>query len=95
MKIKKGDKVLVIAGKSKGKTSQVSKVVKSKNMVMVDDVNIFIKHVKGQGKVALQKPISSSNVKVICQSCSKPSRIGFKIENNKKVRYCRNCNAII
>ena len=102
MKVHKGDKVLVIAGKDKGKTSKVIKALPSARKIVVEDVNIKKKHIrpKKEGQkgqiVQLPAPIGVSNVKVMCPKCEKATRLGYKkLENNKKVRICKKCNAEI
>lgn len=102
MKVHKGDKVLVITGKDKGKTSKVIKALPSVGKVVVEEVNIKKKHIrpKKEGQkgqvVQIPAPVSISNVKVMCPKCEKATRLGYKkLENNKKVRVCKKCNAEI
>lgn len=100
MRIRKGDLVKVISGKDRGKTGKVQAVLRKENKVFVEKVNIVKKHKKqtgGQkdpgGIIEIELPIDSSNVMVICSSCNKPTRIGFAIEREGKVRVCKKCNA--
>ena len=92
MFIKKNDKVKVIAGKNKGKEGTVEKVFPSKERVIVKGVNIVKKHQKptnanpNGGIVEVEAPIHVSNVMLIDPSNNKPTRVGFKIEDGKKVR---------
>ncbi|WP_407455613.1 50S ribosomal protein L24 [Ligilactobacillus aviarius] len=92
MFIKKNDKVKVIAGKDKGKEGTVEKVFPSKERVIVKGVNIVKKHQKptnanpNGGIVEVEAPIHVSNVMLIDPSNNKPTRVGFKIEDGKKVR---------
>lgn len=91
MKIHKGDKVKVISGKYKGQESVVEKVFEDKNKVLVENVNIVSKHIKSSkgvqgGIVKVNRPIDASNVMVICPKTQKPTRIGYKIVDGKKVR---------
>lgn len=92
MKIKKGDTVRVIAGKDKGKEGTVEKVFPSKERVIVKGVNIVKKHQKptnanpNGGIVEVEAPIHVSNVMLIDPSNNEPTRVGFKIEDGKKVR---------
>ncbi|MBP7859650.1 50S ribosomal protein L24 [Patescibacteria group bacterium] len=100
MKIHKNDKVKVLIGKYKGVISTVSKVLGSKNMLFVKDVNIAIKHVKAQkgiegGRVKIEKPIAQNKVMLICPKCEKPTRVGIKIVDNRKKRFCKKCKEII
>ncbi|WP_283599409.1 50S ribosomal protein L24 [Ligilactobacillus aviarius] len=92
MFIKKNDKVKVIAGKDKGKEGTVEKVFPSKEHVIVKGVNIVKKHQKptnanpNGGIVEVEAPIHVSNVMLIDPSNNEPTRVGFKIEDGKKVR---------
>lgn len=91
MKLRKNDKIKVIAGKDKGKESVVERALPSKGKVYAKDVNIAKKHVKGQGIIDLLRPIEVSNVALVCPKCGKVTRVGFKVKDGKKVRICRKC----
>lgn len=97
--IKKGDTVVVIAGKEKGKTGKVTEVSPKDNRVLVDGVNIVTKHQKARRQdeksqiVKKSAPIESSNVMVVCPSCGKATRIAHSEIEGKKVRTCKKCNA--
>lgn len=101
MKIKKGDTVKILVGKDSGREGRVVKVISEKRMVVVEGINVFKKHLKGDGKekqsgiIDIAKPIPTSNVMLICPSCSKPSRVGYKVEKSGKVRVCRKCGKAI
>ena len=91
-KIRKGDQVVVIAGKDKGKRGKVQKVL-ADGRVLVTGVNIVKKHAKpnpmlGQqgGIVELEAPIQVSNVAIFNAETNKADRVGFKIEDGKKIR---------
>ncbi|MCK9272622.1 50S ribosomal protein L24 [Candidatus Gracilibacteria bacterium] len=91
MKIRSGDKVVVIAGKDKGKEGKILSVDTKNNRVLVENINIVTKHIKKQGTtpgqiVKVEKSLDASNVMILCPTTSKPTRIGFKIEGNKKTR---------
>ena len=97
-RIKKNDKVLVIAGKDKGKKGTVADVIPKKGKILVQGVNVVIRHAKArkQGDVAgikhEERPFSISNVMPICPSCKKPCRVCTKkLESGKKVRVCAKC----
>lgn len=98
MKVKLNDKVLVISGKSRGKTGRVMKVLTKDNKVVVEKLNIRTRHVKkttskAGEKIKFEAPLQVSNVAVICPSCSKATRVGHKIlENGKKERVCKKCS---
>ncbi|MFC1842781.1 50S ribosomal protein L24 [Candidatus Dependentiae bacterium] len=97
-RIKKNDTVLVVTGKDKGKKGAVVDVITKKGKVLIQGVNIVIRHAKArkQGEVAgirhEERPINLSNVMPVCSSCKKPCRIGLKkLENGKSVRVCARC----
>lgn len=102
LKIKKGDTVVVLRGKERGKTGEVIRVLREENRVIVKDVNIVKKHVKGipnvreGGIYEMEAPIHISNVMLLCPKCNKPTRVGFRIQREgdelKKYRYCKKCN---
>lgn len=97
MKIKKGDKVKVIAGKNKGQEGTVERVYKKANRVMLPGINMYKKHVKKNeqlpqgGVVDLPRPLDVAKLMVVCPHCNKPTRLGFKVEGNKKQRICKKC----
>ena len=99
MKLKKGDNVLVLSGNDKGKTGEILEVIPKTQKVIVKGVNIRKKHVKPRkageegGIIPSEFPIHSSKVNVICPKCQKPTRVGYIIENNEKVRVCKKCGA--
>lgn len=92
--VKKGDNVAVIAGKDKGKTGEVLKVLRRENRVVVKGVNLLTKHTKQTptsegGIVREEGTIHISNVMHIDPTDKKPTRIGYKIEGDKKVRVAK------
>ena len=99
MKIKKGDLVKVIAGKDKEKEGKVIAVNKNKNTLLVEGVNMMTKHTKPsmanqQGGIVHQEaPIDASNVMLIHEG--KATRVGFKMEGDKKVRYAKATGKVI
>lgn len=101
MNIRKGDTVKILAGKNRGKTGRVLKVFTESNLVTIDGVNVYKKHVrpKKQGEkgevVSLVRPLQASNVQIVCPACSRSARVGFRIEGETKTRYCKKCNASI
>ena len=102
MKIKKGDKVKILAGKDSGKTGKVLQVFVKRNKVSVEGINLLFKNMrpkkqgeKGQ-RIQFPAPVPVSNIALICPKCGRPTRPGFKIfENNKKVRICKKCKDVI
>ncbi|MBI5958229.1 MAG: 50S ribosomal protein L24 [Chloroflexi bacterium] len=100
-RIKKGDTVLVIAGKDKGTRGEVLRVLPKADRVVVERVNIVKKHQRpvqagrGQmqpGRIEFEAPIHMSNVMLVCTQCSEATRVGFRVtEDDKKVRVCHKC----
>lgn len=101
MKVKKGDKILIIKGKDRGKSGKITRALPAKLMLVVEGLNLRKKTIKprrGQEKgriVSVAWPMRASNVQLLCEACGKPTRAGYRLENNKKVRYCKKCKAII
>jgi large subunit ribosomal protein L24 len=98
MKIRKGDRVRVLTGKDRGKTGTVTRALPDRGKVIVDGVNIVKRHTKPTsqtntgGIIDKEMPIAVSNVAIICSSCGKPTRIGYRFEpDGTKVRICRKC----
>lgn len=97
MRIKKGDTVLIISGKDKGKKGKILEVLSKGGKILVEGVNLMKKHQKPKKTgekgqiIQLPKPIDVSNVKLICLKCGKPTRIGYKIVEKKKYRTCKKC----
>lgn len=96
--IKKDDKVMVVAGKDKGKVGKILKIITKKNSVIVEHVNMIKRHTKpgmhgGQGGIIEKEArIHKSNVMLICDKCTAPVRFGKKIlEDGTKVRFCKKC----
>jgi len=97
MKVKKGDTVLVITGKDKGRIGKVFKALPKEAGILVEGLNLRKKHVraKKQGEkgqiVNISAAMDISNVKIICPKCGKAARVGYKIEKGKKARVCKKC----
>ena len=98
MNFKVGDKVIVIAGASKGKSGKIIKTLRKENRVIVEGVNIVKKHRKGNGQesggiLEVEAPIHASNVMMIDPKTKKRTRIGHTIDkNNKKIRISKKSN---
>lgn len=102
IKIKKDDKVKVIAGKDKGKVGKVLKVSEKKNRLLVENINVVKRHTKPNaqnrqgGILESEALIHWSNVMLMCNKCIEPVRVKFKtLDDGKKVRICRKCSEII
>jgi large subunit ribosomal protein L24 len=98
MKLRKGDRVRVIAGKDLGKEGDIMFVLPKANKVIVDGVNIAKKHQRATkatqqgGIIDKDMPIHASNVQIMCTGCDKPVRIGYRVEpDGAKFRVCRSC----
>lgn len=106
MKIKKNDKVKIIAGKDKGKTGKVLQVFSSTNRASVEGLNLLVKHLrpnrrgeKGQ-RVEFPAPLDISNLLLVCPKCNKPAKVGYKLVEGegklrKKYRVCKKCEQTI
>ncbi|HOO45323.1 MAG TPA: 50S ribosomal protein L24 [Deltaproteobacteria bacterium] len=96
-KIRKGDSVVVLAGKNNGKQGQVLRVLNKKNRVLVERVNMVKKHQKPTqssqgGIIEKEASIHLSNVALNCPKCKKGVKVGYKFhDDGQKVRVCRNC----
>lgn len=102
-RIHKDDKVVVLTGKDRGKIGKVLKVLRKKDRILVEGVNKVKRHTKANpytsqpgGIVDQEAPLDISNVALMCDSCAKQTRVGYKVTGDgKKVRFCRKCNEII
>ena len=101
MNLKKGDKVIVIAGRDKGKTGVIQKVIPERNLVVVEGVNVRKKHQKPtqaspEGSIVeIYAPIDASNVMLVDPKTKKPTRIGHKEVKGKKVRYAKKSGTVL
>ena len=101
-RIKKDDKVKVVAGKEKGKMGKVLKVLRDKNRVVVENVNFVKCHTRPGGQtrqggiIEKESPIHWSNVMLVCNKCINPVRIKMqRLEDGKTVRVCRSCGEFV
>jgi large subunit ribosomal protein L24 len=99
MKIRRGDEVLVLVGKNRGKRGKVLRSLPRENRVVVEGVNIVKRHTKPQGALApagiieREAPIHISNVMLICTKCQQPTRVGFQsLEGKGNIRVCKRCH---
>lgn len=99
LNVKKGDHVIVLTGKDKGKKGTVLVAVPKTSMVKVEGVNVVTKHVKPRGA---QHPggiqtepgnIHVSNVQIVCPDCGKPTRVAHATVEGKKARICKHCGS--
>lgn len=95
MKIKKGDNIIVLAGKDKGKKAKVLRALPKENKVIVEGVNMVKKHQAARQKskkgevIEKTLPIHVSNVAIVDSKTGKSTRVGYKIEGDKKIRIAR------
>jgi large subunit ribosomal protein L24 len=97
MNLKKGDHVVVLKGKDRGKDGVIMRVLPKEGKVIVEGVNVAKKHQKATratmqaGIIDKDMPIHASNVQIVCPSCDKPTRVGYQGEGRDKLRVCRKC----
>lgn len=102
-KLKVKDKVMVLTGKDKGKVGTVKNLDEKKKQILVEQVNLVKRHVKGNpytgksgGIQDKEAPIHYSNVALMCEACSNQTRVGFKItKDGRKKRFCKKCGEMI
>ncbi len=99
MEIRKNDSVMVIAGRERGKTGKVLRVLPDKDRVIVERVNLVKRHSKPKGPtqpggiVEKEAAIHASNIMIMCDKCNAPVRVGQKVlADGKKIRICRRCS---
>lgn len=100
LKIKKGDRVRVLTGKDRGREGLVSRAMPSQGKVIVDGINQVKRHQKARtaneqgGIIDKDLPIQVSNVALLCPSCG-PTRVGYRVTGDEKVRICKKCGSEI
>ena len=101
MNVKKGDTVVVLSGKDKGKQGKVLSVNPEAGKVVVEGVSVATRHQKARrqgeegGIVKKETPIYACKVMTVCPKCNKATRVAHKIVDGKKVRVCKHCGAEI
>ena len=109
MKVKKGDKVLIIKGRDRGKSGKITRALPARLMVVVESLNLRKKTVKAKrggekGRIiSIAWPMRVENVMLVCAACGRPTRAGFRSidgsrdgsQEKKKVRYCKKCEATV
>ena len=99
MNVKKGDTVVVLSGKDKGRKGKVQGAIPSQAKVVVEGINMVTCHTKPRrqgeegGIVRREAPLYASKVQVVCPKCGKGTRVAHKIEDGKKIRVCKHCGA--
>lgn len=98
MKLKKGDNVIVITGKDKGKKGKIVRVLVRENKVIVEGINMMKKHQRPRksgekgSMLNISMPLNASNVQILDPKTNKPSRIGYKFVGGVKVRFAKKSN---
>ncbi|HOK20612.1 MAG TPA: 50S ribosomal protein L24 [Candidatus Paceibacterota bacterium] len=101
LKIKKGDEVIILAGKDRGKKGKVIKVLPKRGAVVVEGLNLVKKHrhPKRQGEkgeiISVPRPIDVSKVAIWCSTCGRQTRVGYRFDGDKKLRICKRCQQLI
>lgn len=99
LNVKKGDKVVVISGKEKGKTGKVMHTSPTAGTVVIEGVNMVKRHTKPKkqgdpgGILSKENPVRVCKVMCICPKCDKPTRVGYNIDAKGKSRVCKKCGA--
>ena len=100
--VKKNDLVMIVAGKDKGKSGKVLRVLPEKGRILVENINLIKRHTRPSqsnsegGIIEKEAPLAISNVQLLCQGCDKPARTGIRVlEDGSKVRFCKKCNEIV
>lgn len=97
MRIKKGDTVKILYGKGRGRRGPVVAIDIKKDRVIVEGLNLYKKHIKGDGQsktseiVTIEKPFPISKIMLVCPLCDKPTRVGIKVDGEQKTRICKKC----
>lgn len=101
LKIHKGDTVVMLGGKDRGKKGKILSVSPRDRKIVVEGLNLIKKHTRArqQGQkgqiISKERFVSSSSVALVCPSCGKPTRVGFHLAGKEKTRICRKCKATI
>jgi len=97
MKIKKGDKIKIIAGKDRGREGVVERVIPKEEKAVITGCNLYKKHVKPRhegekgGVIEIARPLNIAKMALICPKCKKATRVGYKVQGKEKFRVCRKC----
>jgi len=99
MKLKKGDTVLITSGKDRGRTAKILKSLIKERRILVEGMNLKKKHIKPKKEgekgqvISVAMPLDASNVKFLCPKCGKATRLGYKLEKDRKYRICKKCQS--
>jgi large subunit ribosomal protein L24 len=102
MRLRKGDRVYIISGKDKGKEGNILRRDLSRELIVVENVNMVTKSTRPTqknprgGLIRMEAPVNASKAMLVCPTCGKPTRVGRAfLDNGKKVRLCKKCGEII
>jgi large subunit ribosomal protein L24 len=101
MKLKKGDEIMIVSGKDKGRKGKVEKTDSKKDQVTVLGLNLFKKHMKKRdeknpgGIIDFPRPLGMGKVMLVCPKCKKPTRVGYSMIKKEKMRICKKCQQMI
>jgi len=101
MKLIKGDEIIVTIGKDRGKKGKIEKVFTKEQKVLIPGVNEAKRHKKARLAndkseiITITRPMTIAKVTLLCPKCHKPTRVGYKIEKEKKIRICRKCKGVV
>ena len=101
MKIKKGDNVKMLGGKDRNKTGKVLAVMPAENLLVIEGLNLVKKHTRArkQGQkgqiIHKERAVSAASVALVCRSCGKATRVGYKLTGDAKIRVCKKCQSEI
>ena len=99
MKIRKNDNVVMLSGKDKGKKGKVILLLSEEGKAVIEGLNLAKRHLRArkQGQkgqiISKERAVDVSSVALVCKSCGKPTRIGYKLENENKTRICKKCKS--
>lgn len=97
MKLKKGDTVIITAGKDRGKKGKVENVCAAEGNVLLPGLNVYKRHIKKKddrhpgGIIEFSRPMPVGNVALLCPACSKSTRVGYLVVKDEKYRVCKKC----
>jgi large subunit ribosomal protein L24 len=102
IKFQKGDTVKITSGKDKGREATIELVDIAKRTALLPGINIYKRHIKAAfaadqkgGIYDIPRPVDFAKIALICPNCKKQTRVGFRVEGDKKVRVCKKCDRVI
>ncbi len=101
MKLRRKDTVMMLAGRDKGKTGEIERILPQTNQVIATGLGVVKRHTKPSSSIPrggildITKPVSAAKVALVCPACKLPTRIGYNINGDNKERICRKCQAVI